>query len=140
MPTLEMYYPGTDWFEQTLDQIRLKIEAVEAKEAREYYRIVGAFNGIEEGMSITPVWTLDDADESTDVIEPLDAPFDVQRGIVEAVERGLIVDKHDGPAVWRLQLLGVWKNLLAATGDLGDWFSKKRERDSRAAKGGALIG
>ncbi|HET7558354.1 MAG TPA: hypothetical protein VFK80_00215 [Limnochordia bacterium] len=62
-------------------------------------------------------------------VEPLDFSISAQRGMVEAVERGLIRD-----AAWR-QIVPVWEHLLAASGDLDAW-----QESGRSGKGGRSRG
>lgn len=117
-----MHYPGVDfWDGVTRDQIALMMEAVYEKERRELVRAGAIMNGLEDPSLALPRWTVDPRIAKLKTpIEPFDFSLSAQRGIVEAVERGLI--KGD---VWADQVLPAWEHLLAASGDLGSW----RERE-----------
>ncbi len=118
-----MHYPGVDfWDGVTRDQIVLMMDAVTAKEYRELVRASAIMNGLEDTGDALPRWTIDPRVTKLKTrIEPYDFSLSAQRGIVEAVERGLI--KGD---VWAYQVLPAWEHLLAASGDLDAW----REREA----------
>jgi len=124
-----MYYPGVDfWDGVTRDQIALMMEAVYEKERRDLVRAIAVMHGLDDPADALPRWTLDH--ETTEIkrktVEPFDFSLSAQRGIVEAVERGLI--KGD---VWADQVLPAWENLLAATGDLAEWRAREIKSLSR---------
>jgi len=120
-----MYYPGIDfWDGVTRDQIMLMMEAVFEKERRELVRASATLNGLDDIREALPRWTVDpNTSRLRKPIEPFDFSISAQRGIVEAVERGLIKGK-----VWADQVLPAWEHLLAATGDLDEW--RRREAES----------
>jgi len=128
-----MYYPGVDfWDGQTLDQIRLKMEAVNAREERELVRALAVMRDLKDYSLALPRWTVDpDEARLYRKVEPFDFSLSAQRGIVEAVERGLIVGD-----VWTDQVLPAWENLLAATGDLEKWRAKELESLRRRSRNG----
>lgn len=121
-----MFYPGVDFWTQTEDQVALKMEAVNAREGRELVRATAAMAGLDDPADAFPRWHIGEGGEAA---EPLDFSVSAQRGMVEAVERGLITGD-----VWRRSVHPVWTNLLAATGDIDAWREAKRRQ--RTAKGG----
>lgn len=110
------------WDGQTQDQTVLKMEAVFNKERRELIRASAAFGGIEDVSLALPNWY----QKTNRRAQPFDFSLSAQRGIVEAVERGFIVGD-----VWADQVLPMWENLLAATGDLDEWYRRESESLAR---------
>lgn len=123
-----MHYPHVDfWDGVTRDQIVLMMEAVYEKERREWIRSVSIMNGLDDPSEALPRWTVNPhVTRLKTPIEPFDFSLSAQRGIVEAVERGLVVGD-----VWADQVLPMWEHLLAATGDLQTWRQKEMESLTR---------
>lgn len=113
------------WDGQTYDQISLKIEAVNDREGRELVRAAAGVNGLDDPEDAFPRWH---DDGSRAQAAPLDFDIPAQRGIVIAVERGLIP-----PDVWRTLAPG-WERLLAATGDYDEWDRKRREHKRKGGR------
>lgn len=101
------------------------MEAVNAKEYRELVRASAAFGGLDDITIALPNWHVSERRS----VQALRFSLSAQRGIVEAVERGLI--KGD---VWADQVIHLWEHLLVATGDIGDWQRRESESWSRIRK------
>lgn len=130
-----MYYPGVDfWDGQTRDQIRLKMEAINEREERELIRSLAVMRDLKDPSEALPRWFVDpEMQKANAKIEPFDFSISAQRGMVEAVERGLIPEH-----VWTDQLVSIWENLLAASGDIYEWRRKEMEshKKGRARQNG----